>query len=100
MFNLCHLFLAAPRYVYDQSEQHGNEDGLQDKLLYVDLATGHEKRSVCIALNPEKLAPCAVQLSANSRTVISMAKSIRFIRPRRHSITLAGSLIQAKRRAI
>ena len=45
-----------PRDVYDQREQHSNEDRLQDKLPSVDVAGHDEKRSVGIARKPEKTA--------------------------------------------
>ena len=47
-------FPTPPRNVYDQSEQQGDEDRLQDKLLSVDV-TGHDpERPVSIARKLEK----------------------------------------------
>jgi hypothetical protein len=45
-----------PRDVYDQSEQHSDEDRLQDKLPSVDVAGHDEERSVGIPRKPEKTA--------------------------------------------
>jgi hypothetical protein len=50
------LFPTRPRDVYDQSEQHSDEDRLQDKLPSVDVAGHDEERSVGIARKPEKTA--------------------------------------------
>jgi hypothetical protein len=50
------LFPTRPRDVYDQSEQHSDEDRLQDKLPSIDVAGHDEERSVGIARKPEKTA--------------------------------------------
>jgi hypothetical protein len=55
-FNLCHFFSDAATDVYDQSEQHSDEDRLQDKLPSVDVAGHDEERSVGIVREPEKTA--------------------------------------------
>ena len=55
-FNLCHPFSTRPRDVYDQGEQHSDEDCLQDKLSSVNVAWHDEGRPVGIARKPEKAA--------------------------------------------
>ena len=50
------ILFPPPRNVYDQSEQHGEEDCLQDKLLSVDVAGHDEERCVGIARKSEKTA--------------------------------------------
>ena len=48
------ILFPPPRNVYDQSEQHGEEDRLQGKLLSVDVAGHYEERSMGIARKSEK----------------------------------------------
>jgi hypothetical protein len=48
------FFRAPPRDVYDQSEQHSNDDRLRDKLLYGDVPSGYGERCVDIAAKSEK----------------------------------------------
>ena len=73
------ILFPPPRNVYDQSEQHGEEDCLQDKLLSVDVAWHDEERPARIARKPEKTASAlAVRRKLiDSMTAKKIARSVR-----------------------
>ena len=48
------ILFPPPRNVYDQSEQHGDEDRLQDKLLSFDVVGHDEERPAGIARKSKK----------------------------------------------
>ena len=50
------ILFPPPPNVYDQSEQHGEDNRLQDKLLSVNVARPDEERSVGVSCKPEKTA--------------------------------------------